>query len=247
MPDLTMTDEKILGKYGSGLTANFADIRAYGAKAFFQRKNASDNIIYSLCVCATGYIWIYISPLFPGFDSDDFSDIQIQMGTFALKASTITTTEIQFQHKNVDEGVHSQEPQDGRLAFLCATAMAKYLRLRMMGKQYEEATESAIKETCSESVSSLRLAHPTYPACLNLLLREVCANAPMPPESDVSMISRSMITRRWQYWRETSVLRKRYFFPKRIIRCFRTSRHDSTDLLSGCFNSLKPDKSTARE
>lgn len=238
LPDLTVTDEKILGKYGSGLTANFADIRAYGAKAFFQRENRSDNIKYSLCVCATGYIWVYISPMFPGFDSDGFSDIQIQIGTFALKASAITTTEIHCQY----EGVGSNEPQDGQLALLCAAVMAKYLRLRMIGQQYEEATDSAIKQTCSE-LSALRVMDLGNWDRLKPLLRNICANAPMPPESDVSLISRSMITRRWHYWRETSVLRKRYFFPNRIIRCFRTSRHDSIDLLSGCFNALKPDKS----
>lgn len=56
LPDLNVTDEKFLNKYGSDLTANFADIRAYGSKAFFEKENLSDGMKYSLCTCATGYI-----------------------------------------------------------------------------------------------------------------------------------------------------------------------------------------------
>lgn len=232
LPDLTVTDEKILGKYGSGLTANFADIRAYGAKAFFQRENQSNETKYSLCVCATGYIWVYVAPLSPGFE--------IQIGTFGLKARAITTTEIQCCDFKC---LGSNEPRDGRLALLCATVMARYLRLRMIGQQYEEAAELAIKQSRSELLSVQPVSPSGKLDDLNLLLSNICSNAPMPPESDVSLISRSMITRRWQCWRETSILRKRYFLPQRIIRCFKTSRHDSIDLLSGCFNALKPEKS----
>jgi hypothetical protein len=237
LPDLTVTDEKILEKYGSGLTANFADIRAYGAKAFFQKENGSNSTKYSLCVCATGYIWVYVSSLFPGFDTDGFSDVEIQIGTFGLKARAITTTEIRCQYKCSD----LNDPQDGQLALLCATVLAKYLRLRIIGQQYEEATESAIRQSRSE-LSSLRVVNPDKFEDLNSLLRNICTNAPMPPESDVSMISRSMITRRWQCWRETATLRKRYFYPQRIIRCCRSSRRDSIDLLSGCFNALTHEK-----
>ena len=237
LPDLTVTDEKILGKYGSGLTANFADIRAYGAKAFFQKENKSNRTKYSLCICATGYIWVYVSPMFPGFDSDGFSDIEIQIGTFGLKARAITTTELQCQYKCSD----FNDPRDGQLALLCATVLAKYLRLRMIGQQYEEAAESAIKQSRNE-MSSFRVVNPAKFEDLNDLLRSICSNAPMPPESDVSLISRSMITRRWQCWRDTSTLRKRYFFPQRIIWCFKASRHDSFDLLSGCLDA-KPERS----
>src|SRR5271157_4130835 len=60
MVDLNVTDEKVLEKYGSDLTANFADIRAYGSKAFFEKQNLSNGNHYSLCACATGYIWVYV-------------------------------------------------------------------------------------------------------------------------------------------------------------------------------------------
>ena len=228
LPDLTVTDEKVLGKFGSDLTANFADIRAYGPNAFFQKENRSNRTKYSLCVCATGYIWVYAAP--PPSDTEGFYGVEIQIGTFALKARAITTTEIpcRYKYSNLND------PQDGQLALLCATVLAKYLRLRMIGRQYEEAADLAIK--------SLRMVDTSKFEDLRSVLRKVCANAPMPPESDVSLISRSMITRRWQCWRETSTLRKRYFFPQRIVRCFRTSRHDSMDLLSGCFNALTPQK-----
>jgi hypothetical protein len=229
LPDLTVTDEKILGKYGSGLTANFADIRAHGAKAFFLKENQSNSTNYSLCVCATGYIWLTVSPLCTALDNDGFSKVEVQIGTFGLKARAITTTEIQFQYK-----LCASDPQDGQLALLCSTVLAKYLRLRMIGQQFEEATESAIKQSRNE-LSSLRVANPAIFKDMDELLRHVCSNAPMPPESDVSLISRSMIMRRWQRWRDNSILRKRYFFPNRILRCFRTSRHDSIDLLSECF------------
>jgi hypothetical protein len=241
LPDLTVTDEKIIGKYGSDLTANFADIRAYGAKAFFQKENPSNNTKYSLCVCATGYIWVYVSPLPPFFESEagmPLTGIEIQIGTFALKARAITTTDIPCRYKISD----LNDPKDGQLALLCATVLAKYLRLRMIGKQYEEAAEFAIKESRKE-LSALRVVNPDKFDDLDSLLRKICSNAPLPPESVVSLISRSMITRRWQCWRETSILRKRYFLPQRIVRCFKTSRHDSIDLLSGCFNALTPDKS----
>lgn len=240
LPDLTVTDEKIIGKYGSDLTANFADIRAYGAKAFFQKENASNNTKYSLCICATGYIWVYVSPFSAVFqDEVPFSDVQVQIGTFALKARAITTMEIPCRYQVPDLG---DDPKDGQLALLCATVLAKYLRLRMIGKQYEEAAEFAIKESRKE-LSALRVVNPDRFDDLDALLRKVCTNAPLPPESVVSLISRSMITRRWQCWRETSILRRRYFLPQRIVRCFKTSQHDSIDLLSGCFNALAPQKS----
>jgi hypothetical protein len=239
LPDLTVTDEKILGKFGSDLTANFADIRAYGANAFFQKENPSNQTKYSLCVCATGYIWVYVAPALPVFNiGGRFSNVEVQIGTFALKGRAITTTEIPCRYKFS----HLNDPQDGQLALLCATVLAKYLRLRMIGKQYEEAAESAIRQSRKE-LSPLRVVDPAKFADLNSFLRNICLSAPMPPESDVSLISRSMITKRWQCWRDTSILRKRYFIPQRIVRCFRASRHDSIDLLSGSFNSLKTKKS----
>ena len=237
LPDLTVTDEKILGKYGSELTANFADIKAYGPNAFFQKLNHSNHTKYSICVCATGYIWVYVEPSSPGLDREELSNIDIQIGTFALKARAITTTEIQCRYSSSQiKRSSSYHHQDGQLAFLCATVLAKYLRLRMIGRQYEEAAEAAIK--------SLQMVDTHEFEDLHTVLKKVCANAPMPPESDVSLISRSMITRRWHCWRQTSILRKRYNFPQRLVRCFRTSRHDSIDLLSGCFSTLTPKKAS---
>ncbi len=249
LPDLNVTDEKLLEKYGSDLTANFADIRVYGAKAFFQKRNLSNGSNYSLCTCATGYIWVHVTVLreaASGFDQfssseapdgldDQFSDIEIQIGTFALKARAITTIEIPCRYKYRGQ----EDPLDGQLALLCSTVLAKYLRLRMMGQQYEEATEAAIRETRRE-LHPLRVVNPDRFEKFGLFLREICTNAPMPPMSDVSLISRSMINRRWQLWREASVLRKRFSMLQRAIQCFRKSRHDSTDLLSGYFTALAP-------
>lgn len=238
LPDLNLTDEKLLGKYGSDLTANFADIRAYGSKAFFQKQNLSNGSNYSLCTCATGYIWVNVSLNYAATKSDPFSDVEVQIGTFALKARAITTVEIPYRYRSS----HRHDPLDGQLALLCSTVLARYLRLRMMGQQYEEAAETAIKQSRSE-LFALNIVDRGRFTSFDSLLREVCTNAPMPPTSDVSLISRSMITRRWQLWRETSILRKRYFFPQRIIRCFQSTRHDSIDLISDCFKVLRPEKS----
>jgi hypothetical protein len=238
MVDLNVTDEKFLGKYGSDLTANFADIRAYGSTAFFQKQNLSNGASYSLCACATGYIWVYVSPLYLSIDTEEFSDLEIQIGTFALKARAITTVEIPCRFKYY----RRDDPLDGQIALLCSTVLAKYLRLRMMGQQYEYAAESAIKQSRKE-LSPLRVVDPGRFQNFDSLLRSICMHAPMPPTSDVSLISRSMITRRWQCWRETQILRRRYFFPQRVLRCFKGSRHDSIDLLSGCFKALTPEKS----
>ncbi len=238
LPDLNLTDEKLLGKYGSDLTANFADIRAYGPKTFFQKKNLSNGSNYSLCACATGYIWVYVSLKYAATNLEEFSDVEVQIGTFALKARAITTAEIPCRYKYSGR----DDPLDGQLALLCSTVLAKYLRLRMIGQQYEEAAETAIKQSRQE-LSPHRIVDPGLFGNFDSLLREICTNAPMPPTSDVSLISRSMITRRWQLWRETSILRKRYFFPQRIIRCFKRTRHDSIDLISDCFKVLRPEKS----
>ena len=275
LPDLNVTDEKILGKYGSDLTANFADIRAYGSKAFFQKKNTSTGSNYSLCACATGYIWVSVSvPRAATEPFNQYSDVEVQIGTFALKARAITTAEIpcklsgpdvsgpddlcrwcRYTHRVSESSCHELNtrlartciedhggPLDGQLALLCSTVLAKYLRLRMIGQQFEEAAETAIRESRKE-LSAFRIVDPGLFGNFEMLLRDVCTNAPMPPTSDVSLISRSMITRRWQLWRETSILRKRYFFPQRIIKCFQTSRHDSIDLISNCFEVLRPQKS----
>jgi hypothetical protein len=236
MPDLNVTDEKILSKYGMDLTANFADIKAHGAKAFFQKENLSTGSKYSLCACATGYIWVSVRTLFESSDSEAFSDVEVQIGTYALKAKAITTMEIPLQYKYSGR----DDPLDGQLALLCSTVLGKYLRLRIIGQQYEDAAETAISESRKE-LSPLRIVDPGKFGNFDLLLRQVCTNAPLPPTSVVSLISRSMITGRWQTWRERSILRRRYFLPHRVIRCFRRSRHDSIDLLSGCFKALAPE------
>jgi hypothetical protein len=237
MPDLNVTDEKLLGKYGSDLTANFADIKAYGAKAFFEKRNLSNGANYSLCTCATGYIWVCTSIQYEAHYPREFSDIEIQIGTFALKARAITTAEIPCRYKLSGQ----DDLRDGQLSLLCSTVLAKYLRLRMMGQQYEAAAESAIKESRKE-LSALRVVDPGKFGHFEAVLRQVCANAPMPPTSDVSLISRSMITKRWQCWRDTSILRRRYLLPQRVIRCFKKSRYDSIDLLSGCFKAPSLEK-----
>jgi hypothetical protein len=238
MPDLNITDEKFLGKYGCDLTANFADIRASGAKAFFQKENLSTRTMYSLSACATGYIWVTVTPLHLAAEIETFSNLEIQIGTFALKTKAITTRELPCRYQIS----MSDDPKEGDLALLFSTVLAKYLRFRIMGQQYENAAETAIKESRKE-LSPMKVVDPNRFEDFEALLRKVCINAPMPPTSDVSLISRSMITKRWGCWRETSVLRKRYFFPRRVIRCFQRSRYDSTDLLSGCFQALTPDKS----
>jgi hypothetical protein len=233
MPDLHLTDAKLLSKYGSDLTANFADIRACGSKAFFQKENLSNGAIYSLCACATGYIWVYVSVLHESPHPEAFSHVEVQIGTFAIQARAITTVEIpcQFKYSGRDT------PLDGQLPLLFSTVLAKYLRNRMIGQQYEMAAESAIKQSRVE-LSPLRVVDPGLFGDFEGVLREICTNAPMPPTSDVSLISRSMITGRWRCWRESKILRRRYFFPQRIIQCFRRSRHDSIDLLSDCFKAL---------
>ncbi|RFU25585.1 hypothetical protein B7463_g10753, partial [Scytalidium lignicola] len=153
MVDINVTDEKLIGKFGSDLTANFADIRAHGSDAFFLKKNLSDNTIYSLCACATGYIWIYATKL-ADTSTKGYSIMQVQIGTFALRARAIRTTEIPFIYKPT-----GRDPQDGQLALLCSAVVAKYLSLRMMGQQYEYAAELAIKQSRKE-LSSFRVVDP---------------------------------------------------------------------------------------
>lgn len=238
LPNLDLTDEKLLGKYGSDLTANFADIRTYGAKAFFQKENLSNGSKYSLCACTTGYIWVS-TIIIHASTNGDFDEAEIQIGTYALKARAITTVEIQCQYKYA---MNPSDLFDGQLELLCSTTLGKYLRNRMIGQQYEEATDNAIKHARKE-LSPLRIVDPALFEDFNGLLRQVCTNAPLPPTSDVSLISRSMITKRWECWKDASVLRKRYMFPQRLVRCLKPSQHDSMDLLSGCFMALARQKS----
>ncbi|TAQ88161.1 hypothetical protein B7494_g3524 [Chlorociboria aeruginascens] len=234
MVDINVTDEKFLAKFGSDLTANFADIRAYGSEAFFQKKNTSDGIDYALCSCATGYIWVYVVPSpsikFP-FDVDAVA-MDIQIGTFALQARAITTVQLSAIY-----------PMDNphQLARICSTVLGKYLRCRIMGCQYESAAEMAI----TQSWAGFDEKEMGRSEDLDAVLRELCSEAPMPPISDVSLISRSMITRRWDCWMATKTLRRRYFFPKRLVQCFKKSQHDSMDLLSGCFKALAAENKKA--
>lgn len=240
LPNLDLTDEKLIGKYGTNLTANFADIRAYGSKAFFQKENLSDGITYSMCACATGYIWVYVSTTSDASDPFQFSNLEVQIGTFSLKSRAITTVEVPFLYKYASQD--SSKLQNGQLSLLCATVLGNYLRLRTIGQQYEEAAETAI-HTSRKELCSLRVVDPGRYHEFEKLLQQICTNAPLPPTSDVSLISRGMITGRWQCWRESAVLRRRYFFPKRIIQCFKASKHDSIDLLSGAFSAIAPKRS----
>ncbi|KAH8816559.1 hypothetical protein F5884DRAFT_667293 [Xylogone sp. PMI_703] len=231
MVDINVTDEKLLGKFGTDLTANFADIRAHDSDAFCLRKNLSNNVIYSLCACATGYIWIYVTKK-ADTSTPGYSIMQVQIGTFALRARAITTAEIPFIYKP-----SGRDPEDGQLALLCSAVLAKYLRLRMMGQQYEYAAELAVKQSRKE-LSSFRVVDPGRYENFFILLLDVCRSAPMPPTSDVSLISRSMITKRWQRWRESSILKRRVSYPERILACLKKTPLDSFEILSGPISKL---------
>ncbi|PQE29336.1 hypothetical protein CJF32_00010904 [Rutstroemia sp. NJR-2017a WRK4] len=236
MVDINITDENVIKKFGRDLTANFADIKAHGAKAFFEKKNDSDDVAYSLCACATGYIWVFI-PSGLVQEGEEISSLEIQVGTFALNARAVTTIEIPCRYR----AGRITEYLRGELALLCSTVLATYLRLRMMGYQYEYAAESAISQT-RKQLSHLRIVDPWLFIGMNNMLREICTNAPLPPTSVVSLISRSMIKGRWEVWGEKKVLRRRYSLPQRIIRCFKKSQFDSIDLLSESYKAFTMDK-----
>ncbi|KAG9238051.1 hypothetical protein BJ875DRAFT_359903, partial [Amylocarpus encephaloides] len=119
LPDLSVTDERFLAKYGFDLNANFADIKRCGAKAFVERKNISNDTTYSLSTCATGYIWVSVRNLDTPVSPDGFSDYEVQIGTFALKAHAITTVEIPFQFC----ATGFKNPVHGALALLFSTAL----------------------------------------------------------------------------------------------------------------------------
>ncbi|KAI9640019.1 hypothetical protein NHQ30_011581 [Ciborinia camelliae] len=244
MPDINVTDETILSKFGSELTANFADIKAHGSASFFQKENLSDGAVYSLCACATGYIWVYISPSSIADEREaedegwgDFSRLEIQVGTFALRKRAITTIEIPCHYRTGKVVAH----MNGELALLCSTTLAKYLRFRMMGCQYEYATETAIMQTRKE-LAHLRIVDPGIFRGLENMLREICTNAPMPPTSVVSLISRSMIRGRWEVWGNGKVLRRKYSLPGRVMQSFRKGNSDPIDLLSESYKALRMEK-----
>lgn len=231
MVDINVTDEKLLGKFGSDLTANFAEIRAQGSDAFFLKNNLSDDTVYSVCACATGYIWVYATKK-ADTSTPGYSIMQLQIGTFALRTRAITTMEIPFIYKP-----SGRDPQDGQLAHLCSAVLGKYLKMRMMGQQYENAAELAIKQSRKE-LSMFRVVDPGRYENFYRLLLDVCRSAPMPPTSDISLISRSMITRRWQRWGESSILRRKYSYPERIMRCLTRPQLDSFDIFSSPLSKL---------
>ncbi|ESZ94835.1 hypothetical protein SBOR_4795 [Sclerotinia borealis F-4128] len=244
MPDINVTDESILSKFGSELTANFADIKAHGCAAFYQKVNMSDGAVYSLCACATGYVWVYISPSSIVDEREaadegwgEFSRLEIQVGTFALRKKAITTVEIPCHYRTGKMVAH----MNGELALLCSTVLAKYLRFRMMGCQYEYATETAIIQTRQE-LAHLRVVDPGMFKGLEKMLREICTNAPMPPTSVVSLISRSMIRGRWEVWGNRKVLRRKYSLPGRVMQSFRKGNSDPIDLLSESYKALRIEK-----
>ena len=198
----------------------------HGAKAFFSKKNDSTGDYYALCACATGYIWIRVllryQPKFPR----EWSDIEIQIGTFALQTRAITTASIPCRYRITKEG----DIDDGKLAIFCATIMAKYLRLRMFGSQYEEAAEVSIKEGRTE-LAACQVVDPAKYGDMRTLLLQTCANAPMPPISDVSIISRNMIRRRWEPWNGKST-RIKWIWPKSMVRFIVGKNDDPVGLLS---------------
>ncbi|CAG8960515.1 hypothetical protein HYFRA_00008235 [Hymenoscyphus fraxineus] len=233
LPNINVTDEKFLAKYGSDLSANFADIRTMGGRAFLQKENMSNGSWYSLCTCATGYIWVTVRYLFKSpFPDEQYSDIEIQIGTFALKARAITTVEVPCQYLASSR----HDPLDGQLAFLCSMVIGKYLRLRIMGDQYESATETAITEARKE-LSAWKIVDPGRFGNFEALLKEICASAPMPPTSVVSLISRNMIMERWKGWSDNLTIKKRYALPRQIIWSLQPSKYDHLDLLR---NSINP-------
>lgn len=211
MIDISVTDSKVLSKFGADLTANFADIRAYGSDAFFQKPNLSDGSKISICACVTGYIWVYIPPK-AVIINDHFSDVQIQIGTFALNTRAIKLVEIPCQFKYI----RNHDLLESQLALFCTTVLAKYLQQRIIGQQYEYAVETAISQT-RKQLAYMRIVDPGIFGNMNATLREVCSNAPMPPTSDVSLISRSMINRRWQCWRQKEDRRRGFSFSRRAL------------------------------
>lgn len=223
MPDLQLRDEKLFRKFGHDLTANYADIRIHGSKAFFQKTNSSDSVVYSLCACTTGYIWVYVTLKYLATYPRELSDIEVQIGTFALAAKAITTAEVpcrfKLSSKQSDKGKVSTENdlRNGNLALLCSTLIAKYLSLRISGRQFEEATEMAIFET-KRAMIGYTVIHPWRYGDFNVFLKNVCANAPllMLPISDVSIISRGMIITRWRVWREGKVLTGKFRLVGRL-------------------------------
>lgn len=226
MPDLHLTDEKLLSKYGSDLTANFSDIKMHGAKAFFSKTNNSTRDKYALCACATGYIWIRVllryKPKFPR----QWSDIEVQIGTFSLQTQAISTASIPCRYKITN----AFDIDDGKLAELCATVMAKYLRLRMLGSQYEDATEVAMEEGRAE-MTSAEVIDPGKFGDMRSLLLQICANAPLPPTSDVSLISRGMIRRRWDPWTDGTP-RVRLRWATKFSRFLVGRKDDAVGMLS---------------
>lgn len=236
LPDINITDEKFLAKYGSDLSANYADIKTLGERAFLPKLNPSNGVTYSLCTCATGYIWVSVRFLYEAQTQGEYSDIEVQIGTFALKARVITTVEVPCQY--ISDPIYD-DLCHGRLALLCSTVIGKYLQLRMLGQQYECATEISIKNS-REELSAMRIVDPGRFGNFGLFLKEICANTPLPPTSAVSLISRNMITGRWKGWTplDKSAPKKRYsFIPKQILWTLQYSKHDSLELLK---NSIKP-------
>ncbi|KAH8586217.1 hypothetical protein B0O99DRAFT_656952 [Bisporella sp. PMI_857] len=232
LPDLDITDTKIIAKYGSDLTGNFAEIKAHGAKAFFQKQNASTGSTYSLCTCSTGYIWVDVLPISLKADEEEFMHLEIIIGRFALKTRDLILRKVPFRYRHISRN----SVLDGQLTLLFSTVLGKYVRLRIKGYQYEAAMEAAILESHHEFPWLVNGRFGNF----NLLLGKVCTKAPLPPVSDVSLISRSMIIGRWKSWTEESILRTRYFLPKRVSRSLRTAQYDATDLFSACFKSIAP-------
>lgn len=182
-------------KYGPELTANFLDIKQHGSKAFFRTKDPIDGDKYSLCSCATGYIWARILPQLDGNSADPWISLEMQIGTYALSTMALTLSSIPFQYKMT----YDDDIIDGKLSLLCTTVLAEYFRLRVAGLQFEDAAEKAVKEARKE-LSAFRVVDPGKYIDFQGLLLEICRSAHAPPVSSVSEISRGMILKPWRPW-----------------------------------------------
>jgi len=149
----------------------------------------------------------------------------VQIGTFALRTRAITTVEIPYSYKAPASSSSERKYVSGALTRLFATLLANYLHLRLKGYQYEAATETAISLTLNSFPPFLRpLIQEELFRNLKGTMREVCRNAPMPPESAVSLISRGMVVRRWESWGTEGVVGKRVWWGGKMKKCWRVVR-----------------------
>jgi len=161
--------------------------------------------------------------------------VEIHIGVLALKSRRLITTKVPLQQEKMYE--HGLSP--GQLTVLISGVMADYIRLRIRGYQYEEAAETAIDKHHGE-ISPTSNHRGT--GSIRLMLKDVCMGSPLPPVSNVSLISRSMIMKRWETWTAHAVLRRRLPVRSRMLRSLRNGQINSIHLLSGTFDALSLNK-----